>query len=1061
MTIYRPVDPRVDLVELEHRVLDFWKREGIFERSVKQREGAPEWVFYDGPPTANGKPHIGHVEARTFKDFYPRYRTMTGHHVLRKAGWDCHGLPVELEVEREIGTKTKRDIEAFGIAEFNRLCRESVVRYVDDWKAMSERMGHWIDMESPYWTMDTRYVESVWWALKRLYEQGLLFQAHRSVAYCPRCGTGLSDHEVAQGYEHVVDPGVTVRFRVTEPSRPDLAGASILGWTTTPWTLPANMGLAVDAEASYVVVDVGGEPVVVAEPLRPAVLGERGSVVATLPGTDLVGTRYQPLYGSDRDGTHRVVAATFVSMTEGTGVVHIAPGYGADDLELGQREGWPVFSPVDDAGHFTDQAPGFVRGKFVKEADADLIEDLRERGLLFASSDYAHTYPLCWRCGTPLLYMARTSWYVRTTARKDRLLEVNEGVDWHPDHIRHGRYGDWLANNIDWALSRERYWGTPLPLWRCDSGHVTTVGSLTELSALAGRDLTAMDPHRPTVDEVELACPECGATSRRVPEVIDTWYDAGAMPYAQWNYHPDLGRGVEEFAERFPANFIAEGLDQTRGWFYTLMAEGVLLFDQSAYRTVICHGLVVDQDGRKMSKSVGNVVDPMAIMERHGADSVRWYFLAGGSPWVDRRISAEALDEVARQFLLTLWNVYSFYVTYANADGFDPSERADVSADRAPLDRWILSQLAGTVREVRDSLDRFDATAAGRRLARFVDDLSNWYVRRARRRFWSANRAGGAAADKASAYETLHECLLTTTLMLAPFTPFVTEEMWGNLAAGRDGAPSSVHLADYPEPDLGAVDPALDRAMRAARDIVSLGRTARTDTKTKVRQPLSRAVVHYAGDHAALRPLLDLVADELNVKAVEFAESAEQLAGWKAKPNFRELGPRLGPAVKEVAAALAQDDGSLAAALARGESVQVANVTLSPADVELSQEVREGWGVAAEGGVTVALDLTITPELRLEGLARELVRVIQEARKSAGLDVSERIALGVEAQGDLAAAVDRHLDYVMAETLATSFEPPKLSSDVPRGPVHETESIVDGMPVRVTLARETGQWVGA
>jgi isoleucyl-tRNA synthetase len=907
-------------------------------------------------------------------------------------------------------------------------------------------------MDDPYWTMASHYVESVWWSLKRLFEQGLLFEAHRSVAYCPRCGTGLSDHEVAQGYEQVVDPSVTVRFRVTEPSRPELAGASILGWTTTPWTLPANMGLAVDADQPYVVVDTGDERVVVAEALRAAVLGDEGRVTATLPGSAIVGARYQPLYENANGNTHRVVAADFVSMAEGTGVVHIAPGYGADDLETGQREGWPVFSPVDDAGRFTDAAPEFVRGKFVKDADADITEDLRRRGLLFASADYLHTYPLCWRCGTPLLYMARTSWYVRTTQRKDRLLEVNEQVDWHPEHIRRGRYGDWLENNIDWALSRERYWGTPLPLWRCGARHVTAVGSLAELSERAGQDLAALDPHRPAVDEVRFACPECGDEARRVPEVIDTWYDAGAMPYAQWSYHPDLGRGREEFEERFPADFIAEGLDQTRGWFYTLMAEAVLLFDQTAYRTVICHGLVVDRDGRKMSKSVGNVVDPMEMMERHGADSVRWYFLAGGSPWVDRRISAETLDEVTRQFLLTLWNVYSFYVTYANADGYDPSGRDVPPADRPPLDRWVLSQLAGTVRDVRDSLDRFDATGAGRRIARFVDDLSNWYVRRARRRFWGTNRSGAAQTDKDAAYLTLHRCLVTLTRLLAPFTPFLTEELWSNVAAGRDGAPESVHLADYPEPDLLAVDPALDQAMAAARQIVSLGRTARTDTKTKVRQPLPRAVIHYAGDHAALRPLIDLITDELNVKAVEFAESAEQLAGWRARPNFRELGPRLGSAVKAVATALARDDGSLAAELASGRTVTVdagkETVALGPDEVELSQEVREGWGVAAEGGVTVALDLAITPELHLEGLAREVVRAVQDARKAAGLDVSDRIALGLEASGDLQDAIDRHTDSIRSETLAERVDPDIGPSE------HEVRTVIEGHPLRIALRRE-------
>ena len=800
----------------------------------------------------------------------------------------------------------------------------------------------------------------------------------------------------------------------------------------------------------------------VAEALRQPVLSDEGRVVGTLPGSALVGTRYEPLYPNANHGTHRVVAAGFVSMTEGTGVVHIAPGYGADDLEIGLREGWPVFSPVDDDGRFTDQAPEFVQGRFVKDADPDITADLDRRGLLFSAAPYRHTYPLCWRCDTPLLYMARTSWYVRTTERKERLLDVNEHVDWHPDHIKDGRYGDWLRNNIDWALSRERYWGTPLPLWRCGQGHFTPVGSLQELSALARRDVTGMDPHRPAVDEVEIACAQCGEVARRVPEVIDTWYDAGAMPYAQWSYHPALGRGEEAFAKQFPADFIAEGLDQTRGWFYTLMAEGVLLFDQSAYRAVICHGLVVDREGRKMSKSVGNVVDPMALMDRYGADSIRWFFLAGGSPWVDRRVSAEALEEVVRQFLLTLWNVYSFYATYANVDGFQPSGQGPPPTERPPLDRWILSRLAGTVREARERLDLFDATGAGRLIARLIDDLSNWYVRRARRRFWSSARTG--AVDKTSAYETLNECLVTLTLLLAPFTPFVTEDLWSNLAAGRDGAPDSVHLADYPQPNLAAIDPGLDAAMQAVRDIVSLGRTVRTNTRTKVRQALARAVVHYAGDHAQLEPLLALAAEELNVKAIEFAESAEQLAGWRAKPNFRVLGPRLGPRVKDVAGVLERDDGTLAGRLARGETVTVPlgdqeNVELTPQDVDLAQDVREGWGVAAEGGLTVALDLSVTPELRLEGLARELVRLIQDARRTAGLEVTDRIALGIETAGEVAQALDRHEDYIMSETLAHTLLRGPLPGEILRDTHrYQTETSVDGTSVRLSLAKQTGEW---
>jgi isoleucyl-tRNA synthetase len=1048
---FQPVEAKVDFPALEERILGWWRETGVFEESVKLREGGPRWIFYEGPPTANGKPGIHHVEARTYKDVYPRYRTMTGHHVERKGGWDCHGLPVELEVEKEIGSKSKRDIEAYGIERFNRRCRESVTRYVDDWARMTERIGFWVDLSDAYWTMNSEYVESVWWSLKTLYEGGLLEEDYKTVAYCPRCGTALSDAEVAMGYAQVSDPSVYVKFRITEPSVPELEGGWILAWTTTPWTLPSNEGLAVAEDEAYAIVDVDGERLVVADSLREAVLAE-APVVRSVRGSELVGTRYEPLYLNVDDGNaHRVVTADFVAMNEGTGVVHIAPGFGGDDLELGRREGWPPYNPLDDRGDFTDRGPEFVRGMFVKDADPLIVEDLRGRGLLLRAETYEHTYPLCWRCDTPLLYVARTSWYIRTTAKKDRLLAVNESVNWYPPHIKHGRYGDWLENNVDWALSRERYWGTPLPLWRCEQGHVTAVGSLAELSDLAGRDVTDMDPHRPFVDDVEVPCRECGEPARRVPEVIDTWYDSGAMPYAQWGYHPDVGRGVEEFTSKFPADFISEAIDQTRGWFYSLMAESTLLFDETAYRNVVVLGLLVDREGRKMSKRLGNIIDPWTVLEKQGADALRWFFLTSGSPWADRRVFPEAIDDVVRRFLLTLWNVHSFFTTYAAIDGFDPSEGTPPAADRPPLDRWILSQLAATVTEARRGLDAYDATGAGRRIERFVDDLSNWYVRRARRRFWDPAR-GGASTDKRAAHATLYECLVALSKLLAPFTPFVAEELWRGLASGRDGAPDSVHLADYPAPNADAIDERLDAAMAAARTIVSLGRTIRTDAKVRTRQPLSHAVLHFAGDREALEELLDLVASELNVKEVVFAGSAEELGRWRAKPNFPVLGPKLGDRVKSVAKELDADDGTLAGALARGATVSVDvegdPVELSPDDVDLVQETLEGWGVAAEGSVTVALELSVSPELRREGLAREITRVVQEARKAAGLEVSDRIALGLEADGDLADAIGVHRDEIAAETLSVEL----LAGPLERAD-HREEASIEGVALTVFLAK--------
>ncbi len=1049
MAPFEPVDTKVSFPVLERSILAWWKESDVFGRSLALREGAPEWIFYEGPPTANGRPGIHHVEPRTFKDVYPRYKTMTGHLVHRKGGWDCHGLPVELEVEKEIGTTGKKDIEAFGIAAFNDLCRASVQRYVGDFERLTERIGFWIDMSDAYWTMDPTYIESVWWSLQQLHRRGLLVEDHKVTAYCPRCGTALSDAEVAMGYQTVEDPSVFVRFPVVEPVHPEHADASLVVWTTTPWTLPSNTGAAVDPGATYVLVERDGERLILGRPRVEPVLGEGWRALQTMDGNALVGLRYEPPY-PNVDGAHTVVEASFVSMDEGTGVVHLAPAFGADDLAVGRAQGWPVWKPVADDGTFADEAPAFVRGLFVKDADPVIVRDLRDRGILLREETYEHNYPFCWRCSTPLLYYARSSWYVRTTAVKDRLLAVNASVDWHPDHIKHGRYGNWLENNVDWALSRERYWGTPLPIWRCEAGHATAVGSLAELGRLAGRDVSDVDPHRPAIDAITIACPDCGAVGTRVPEVIDTWYDSGAMPFAQWGYHPDLGRGIEEFESSFPADFVSEAIDQTRGWFYTLMAEGVLHFDSTAYRTCVCLGHLVAADGRKMSKSLGNSFDPFEALDRQGADALRWFMLVSGSPWESRRIGHEILDEVVRQVLLTLWNTYAFFVTYANASGFDPETAvAPAIADRPVMDRWILSQLAGTVRIVRERMEGYDATGAGRRIHTFVDDLSNWYVRRSRRRFWDPE--GDTGSETASAFATLWECLVAVAGVLAPFMPFTSEAIWRNLAAGRGGRPDSVHLSDFPSVHDAAVDPGLDEAMEAARRLVELGRRVRVETKTRIRQPLLEAVVHTTERRGEVEDLLPLVAEELNVKRVRFAETDETFGRWRAKPNFKVLGPRLGPRVKTLAEALAADDGELAGRLAAGETVEVAidpgpAVAIAADDVDLVQEVLEGWGLASEGATTVALELEVTPTLRLEGLARELVRAVQDARKEAGLRVSDRIVLGLEVHGELAEALQRHRDEVARETLAV-----EVVDGVVTDAVERSDVTFEGQPVTVTL----------
>jgi isoleucyl-tRNA synthetase len=1072
MSKYRPVDPKADLPAMEREVLDFWSRARIFEKSLALREGAPEWVFYEGPPTANGMPGLHHVEARTFKDVFPRFKTMTGHYVHRKAGWDCHGLPVELEVEKEIGTKTKRDIETFGVARFNELCRESVTRYIDEFERLTERIGFWLKLDEAYFTMSSEYVQSVWWALKRLHDLRLLYQDDKVTAYCPRCGTPLSDHEVAQGYEQTEDPSIYVRLPLlTGPLAEE--GADLLVWTTMPWTLVPNTLTVVGEGIRYVLARgglAGDRPVVVAADRLEASLGVGAEVIRDAPLDQLVGARYRAPFdligpgspsdpGGDPASWRFVLVGDFVRTDEGTGIVHTGAAFGEDDLRVAREQGVPIVNPVDGEGRF-DERCGPYAGMYIRDADEHIIDDLRKAGLLVWSGRYTHSYPFCWRCGTPLIYYARPAWYIRTTERKQQLLETNESVIWYPDYIKHGRYGDWLANNVDWSLSRERYWGTPLPIWICGQGHETAVDSLDELSRLAGRDLSSMDPHRPGIDEVTFACPQCGDEARRVPYLIDVWFDSGAMPFAQWGYMGPGSKGEEPFRRRFPADYIAEGLDQTRGWFYTLMAEGVLLFGRSAYRNVLCLGLLLGQDGRRMSTRLGNVVDPWEVIDRFGADAVRWFLVAGGSPWAPRRVHMEAFEDVVRQLLLTLWNVYSFFVTYANLDRPE-LDLALPPSERPLLDRWALSQLHETVATVRDAMESYDATGACRRIGQFVDDLSNWYVRRSRRRFWDPSRAPGdgraadaAARDKLAAYATLHEALTTLAGLMAPVVPFITEEIYRNLVAEQQaGAPESVHLTDFPKSDPALIDRELDEAMSTARQIVSLGRQVRTAAKVRIRQPLRRAVVHVPDDPGLLEPLLGLVADELNVKEVGFAESAEEISGWRAKPNFRTLGPRLGRRVQDVAAILLRDDGTFGSKLARGEILSLSigggePIRIGPQEVELIQETRSGWGVASDGATTVALDLEPDDELRAEGQARELVRAVQDLRRSAGLEVADRIVLGVEASPEVEATLKSHSDFIAQEVLAVEVR--FKGVDQAEG---SAEADADGSSVRLTLRR--------
>jgi isoleucyl-tRNA synthetase len=968
---------------------------------------------------------------------------MRGRYVPRKGGWDCHGLPVEIAVEQELGLAGKPEIEAYGIAAFNERCRASVMAYLEEWERLTERIGFWIDTEHPYRTMDPEYIESVWWSLKTLWERGLLHRSDKVVPYCPRCGTALSSHEVALGYEEVDDPSAYVRLPLV-----DEPGTSLLVWTTTPWTLPANQAAAVAPDVPYAVVEVDGERVVLAEALVTPVLGEGARIVARRSAADLVGRRYEPPFPYV-PGAHVVVAAPFVTTAEGTGIVHLAPAFGGDDLEVAREYGLDAPNPVDRAGRFTDAVP-IVSDLFVKAADDALLDDLRARGRLLRAETYRHPYPHCWRCGTPLLYYAQPSWFIRTTAVRDRMLELNARIGWHPEHVRDGRFGRWLEGNVDWAISRERYWGTPLPLWRCDEcDRVTAIGGLAELRERAATPPPPdLDPHRPYVDAVVLTC-ECGGEMRRVPEVIDVWYDSGAMPFAQHHY-PFAGEGALE--GRFPADFVCEGLDQTRGWFYSLLAESTLLFDEAPYRNVVCHGLLLDAHGHKMSKSRGNVVEPWTVLDGQGADAFRWYLLVSQSPWESFRFSLEAVDEAKRRFLLTVWNLYAFFVTYAALpDGWTPGTGDPPAAERPVLDRWALSRLDRTVSDVTERLEAYDATGAGRLLDRLVDDLSNWYVRRSRRRFWR-----GEEADRAAAFATLQECLATLALVLAPFCPFVTEELHGNLVAAHDpNAPESIHLADWPEP-AGREDPALDAAMASVLAIVSLGHAARAESRLKVRQPLAEAVVACPPETArALDGLAGLVAEELNVRALRFVSDPGELVSLAVKPNYRTLGPRFGARMPVVARAVSELDPAEATRALDADGALDVRVDGSVERLAAEDVLREarpsaGFAVAQDGALAVGLSTALTSDLVREGLAREVVHAVQGARRSAGLRVEERIALHLDGSGRIREAIDEHREHIAAETLAVRLT---VGHGAPFAGIGREEAVIDGEPLAVRLER--------
>jgi isoleucyl-tRNA synthetase len=1106
----REVDPRQELPVLEQQVLERWRERDVFAQSLRMRADAQRWNFYEGPPTANGPPGSHHVLSRVFKDIYPRFQTMRGYRVERKGGWDCHGLPVEIAVEQQLGIKSKAEVEEYGIGAFNERCRESVFTYLEEWNRLTERIGFWLDLDDAYRTLDESYIESVWWALAQIDRRELLYEGHKVGPYCPRCETTLSSHEVALGYRDVVEESVYLKLVVRD-------GADmLLVWTTTPWTLPGNVAVAVSPRATYARVRSGDDFYVLVSDRVEPVLGEQAEIVEQFTGDELV-ARYGgyegPIFAAtDREpGALPILADDFVTTEEGTGIVHLAPAFGEDDYRVAAAAGIfrgdeprTLYNPVKPDGTYDERvlsrAAEPYAGRFVKDAQLtrELIDDLDARGVLLRAQEYEHSYPHCWRCGTPLLYYAKPSWYIATTKLRRELLDANETVSWHPPHVKHGRFGDWLSNNVDWALSRERYWGTPLPVWRCERGHVHVIGSFEELAERSGVQLA--DHHRPFVDDVEFECPhedadgqsDCRQPMRRVPEVIDVWFDSGAMPFAQHHFPFEHAEGFEQ---GYPADFICEAQDQTRGWFYSLLAVATLTADPGGarepppYRNVVCLGLILDEDGQKMSKSKGNTVEPWQVLNTYGADAFRWYFFTSKQPWDGYRFSAETIGEGVRLFLKQLWSTYFFYSLYARVSAQELSAAGEPPAPSDDLDRWALSRTAGTAELVAERLDSYDATSAGRAIAELVEDLSNWYVRRSRRRFWDGD---------AVAFQTLRTCLLTVAKLLAPFCPFIADEIYDNL----DGTEASVHLCDFPTAESlaeaiggaghseaagGAVrDEELERAMALARETVRLGLGARGKSKIKVRQPLGEAVVVAAGrEREAIERLSDVVRDELNVKRVRFVAAADELGSYEVKANYRKLGPIFGKAMPLAADAIAALDPARVAAAVRatGESASAGDAgasaggagatagdgdgddtgigisvdgrehVLAADDVILTMRAPEGYSVEREGAHAVALDLAIDDELREEGHAREIVHAVQAARKAAGLEVEDRIELALEGDEALARAAQTHRDYVAGETLAIKLEVGDGAGIAASERDYSEQVVVDGLTLIISLRR--------
>ena len=1023
--MYKSISPNLNFVEEEKKVEKFWEDEKIFEKSIDSKAKGEPYVFYDGPPTANGKPHIGHVLTRVIKDMIPRYRTMKGYMVPRKAGWDTHGLPVELEVEKLLGLDGKEQIEQYGLEPFIEHCKESVWKYKGMWEDFSKTVGFWADMENPYVTYDNNFIESEWWALKKIYEKGLLYKGFKIVPYCPRCGTPLSSHEVAQGYKSVKERSAVVRFKVVGED------AYFLAWTTTPWTLPSNVALCVNPDETYCKVKAAdGYTYYIAKALLDKVLGKLATentpayeIIEEYKGSELEYKEYEPLFDcvkpvcekQNKKG-HYITCDTYVTMTDGTGIVHIAPAFGEDDAKVGRRYDLPFVQFVDGKGNLTEETP--YAGIFVKKADPMVLKDLDEKGLLFDAPKFEHDYPYCWRCDTPLIYYARESWFIKMTDVRDDLIRNNDTINWIPESIGKGRFGDWLKNVQDWGISRNRYWGTPLNIWQCECGHMHSVGSIEELKSMSDNCPDNIELHRPYIDAVTIKCPHCGKQMHRVPEVIDCWFDSGSMPFAQHHYPFE---NKELFESQFPADFISEAVDQTRGWFYSLLAISTLIFNKAPYKNVIVLGHVQDENGQKMSKSKGNAVDPFEALEKFGADAIRWYFYTNSAPWLPNRFHDKAVTEGQRKFMGTLWNTYAFYVLYANIDEFDPTKYSLKDCKFTVMDKWLLSKLNSMVQSVDDNLADYRIPEAARALQEFVDDMSNWYVRRGRERYW----VQGLPEDKIAAYMTLYTALVTTAKAAAPMIPFMTESIYQNLVKSVDKtAPESIHLCDFPTVDSSAIDKSLEENMDKVLEIVVLGRAARNGSSLKNRQPLGTMYVKLDGKLDGY--YTDIIRDELNIKNVIFTDKVDDFVSYRFKPQLKTVGPKFGKQLNEIRTALSEIDGNKAKKQLDADGsltleLPSGTVVLQTEDLLIETEQRDGFYTVSDRGITVAIDTTLTKELIEEGFVRELISKIQTMRKEAGFNVTDHISVTISGSDKVAEIALNKKDDIAGDTLTDSL----------------------------------------